>query len=179
MGKRRGMSPSHQTVRLARGKHGSPRHGACVMELASMLAGEPFTDRPATVCPVIGAFLRAYNDAVDDDRRQDLYEYASLAVGSRRSWDVARARAERCLEELRSVRRGRLFGLLGAPRAVPHTLPGLEHLAARTARELHRSGVDGHARALELADALLAMGRPAPLAPERMPAPAPEGAATA
>ena len=34
--------PSHQTVRLARGKHSSPRDGVCVMELASMLAGEQF-----------------------------------------------------------------------------------------------------------------------------------------
>ena len=29
----------------------------CVMELASMLAGERFGDRPVSVCPVIGAFL--------------------------------------------------------------------------------------------------------------------------
>ena len=48
-----------------------------------MLAGEPFTDHPASVCPVIGSFLRAYNDSVDDGRRQDLYEYASKVVGSR------------------------------------------------------------------------------------------------
>ena len=27
---------AHQTVRLSRGKHASPRHGACVMELASL-----------------------------------------------------------------------------------------------------------------------------------------------
>ena len=27
-----------------------------------MLAGEPFTDQPESVCPVIASFLRAYND---------------------------------------------------------------------------------------------------------------------
>ena len=48
-----------------------------------MLAGEPFTDHPASVCPVIGSFLRAYNDSIDDRRRQALYEYASRVVGSR------------------------------------------------------------------------------------------------
>ena len=32
---------THQTVRLTTGKHTSPSDGACVMELASMLAGEP------------------------------------------------------------------------------------------------------------------------------------------
>ncbi len=47
------------------------------MELASMLAGETFTDHPESVCPVIGSLLRAYNDRLDDDRRQDLYRYAA------------------------------------------------------------------------------------------------------
>ena len=37
---------SHQTIRLAKGKHQSAEQGACVMELASMLACEPFTDHP-------------------------------------------------------------------------------------------------------------------------------------
>src|SRR5437764_4983871 len=74
---------SHQTIRLGRGKHASPDEGACVMELASMLAGEPFSDHPESVCPVISTFLRSYNDAVDDRRRQDLYAYAARAVGSR------------------------------------------------------------------------------------------------
>ncbi len=35
--------PNYQTVKLSRGKHSSPEYGACVMELASMLAGEPFS----------------------------------------------------------------------------------------------------------------------------------------
>jgi hypothetical protein len=40
------MSPvSHQTIKLSKGKHRAPEDGACVMELASMLAGESFTDR--------------------------------------------------------------------------------------------------------------------------------------
>ena len=37
---------THQTVKLSRGKHDSPDEGACVMELASMLAGEDFSDHP-------------------------------------------------------------------------------------------------------------------------------------
>src|SRR5438477_10604249 len=90
------MSPvTHQTVRLSKGKHSSPEEGACVVELASMLAGEPFSDHPTSVCPVIGSFLRAYNDAVDDLRRQDLYGCASDVVGSRSSEEVQRARAGR------------------------------------------------------------------------------------
>ena len=48
-----------------------------------MLSGEPFTDHPASVCPVIGSFLRSYNDSIDQRRRQSLYDYASKVVGSR------------------------------------------------------------------------------------------------
>ncbi len=85
---------SHQTVRLGKGKHASPAHGACVMELASMLAGEPFSDHPQSVSPAIACFLRAYNDMLDGDRRQDLYEYASRTVGTVASDTVEALRAE-------------------------------------------------------------------------------------
>jgi len=73
---------SFQTVRLAKGSHASPDQGACVVELASMLAGEPFSDRPRTVCPVIAGFLRTYNDLLPDSERDTLYPYAALVVGS-------------------------------------------------------------------------------------------------
>lgn len=89
---------THQTVRLSRGSHRSPDQGVCVMELASMLAGERFSDRPRSVSPVIRGFLRTYNDALDDARRQDLYAYAARVVGTRAPRPVERARARHCLE---------------------------------------------------------------------------------
>ncbi len=49
---------SHQTVKLQKGRHSSPRQGVCVIELASMLAGEPFTDHPVSASMVI----RRYSD---------------------------------------------------------------------------------------------------------------------
>ena len=88
---------SHQTVRLSQGKHRDPDHGACVMELASMLAGEPFSDRPRCVDPVIAGFLRTYNDGIDDRRRQDLYPLAAEVVGSRTVPSVQAERARLCL----------------------------------------------------------------------------------
>ena len=68
---------SHQTIKLSRGRHSSPEHGACVMELASMLAGEWFSDHPRSVSRPIASFLRGYNDLLDDRRREDLYGYAA------------------------------------------------------------------------------------------------------
>jgi hypothetical protein len=67
------------------------------MELASMLAGEPFSDRPESVCPVIAGFLRSYNDHVGQLRRQDLYVYAARAVGTRTDPATERQRAQMCM----------------------------------------------------------------------------------
>jgi len=63
-----------------------------------MLAGDRFGDRPVSVCPVIGAILRAYNDNVDDRRRQDLYRFAADAVGTRRDYRVQRVRADAAID---------------------------------------------------------------------------------
>jgi hypothetical protein len=68
------------------------------MEVASMLADEPFTDEPRCVCPVIAEFLRSYNDLVDDARRQELLAYASLVVGTRDGPAAERRRANMCLD---------------------------------------------------------------------------------
>jgi hypothetical protein len=70
----------------------------CVMELASQLAGERFSDHPKSVSPVIGGLLRSYNDAIDDTRRQALLRYAALVVGTRAAPEAEFARARRCLE---------------------------------------------------------------------------------
>ena len=82
------------TLHLNSGGHGNPAEGTCVMEAVAMLAGEPFSDHPACASPVIGAFLRSWNDALDDDTRQTLKRYIPRLVGSkgtpeqeeRRSW---------------------------------------------------------------------------------------------
>jgi hypothetical protein len=78
------------------------------MELASMLAGERFTDRPASVCPQVSAIVRAYNDALDSRRRKDLYRFASDAVGTRGDFVLQRARAELAVDFVRERRRPRL-----------------------------------------------------------------------
>src|SRR6478672_5819301 len=68
------------------------------MEVASMLAGEPFGDEPRCVCPVIAEFLRTYNDQVDDARRQDLFAAAALVVDTRDDHVSERRRANLCLD---------------------------------------------------------------------------------
>ena len=89
---------SHQTVRLGPGKHRSPADGACVMELASMLAGERFSDHPPTVCPVIAGFLRGYNDLMPEQDLPELYPIAARIVGTAGPKWVRRERARRLIE---------------------------------------------------------------------------------
>jgi hypothetical protein len=167
---------SHQTVRLTRGKHSSPAEGACVMELASMLAGEPFTDRPRSVCPVIASYLRALNDLLDDRHRQLLYPYAAAAVGTAGDDAIRRMRLERCGSAL-EVAAGRsmlqrLIARTATSSALTTTL-ALEHFTLTLVRALRRAGGPGwHGVALALAGELTSLpaaecdGPEAPSTPE-------------
>ena len=156
MGNHPGMSainrPSHQTARLSAGRHRSPREGVCVMELASMLAAEPFSDRPATISPVIGAFLRTYNDGVDDERRQDLYAVAPLIVGTAGGRAAERDRAGRCLAFARALGGAVPGGRAAMGMATPEAAGTCAALAA-----LRSDEPDVHARALGLVRELAAM----------------------
>ena len=160
------MSPvSYQTIRLSPGKHSSPDDGACVMELASMLAGESFSDHPACVCPVIGSFLRAYNDSVNDERRQDLYEYASLVVDSASTPLIQQARSEH-LREWASQMRGRRWSR-HLPRpfrwALSHMyyepLSQSETVGTRAVHAIPRHSDHTHQAVLRLLDELLVIGK--------------------
>jgi hypothetical protein len=68
------------TVTLFKGAH-SPDSTFCVMELAAYIANEPWSDHPKCVSPVIAAFLRNWNDSLDDETRQILKPFASF-IGS-------------------------------------------------------------------------------------------------
>jgi hypothetical protein len=98
-----------QPVRLAAGSHDSPDDGVCVVELASLIGGEPFSDRPECVCPTVGSFLRAWNDRAAHAARQRLVPYAERVVGSRCSSEVTHARRDLCLEWAGANLRGGAF----------------------------------------------------------------------
>jgi hypothetical protein len=68
--------------RLASGPHRRPGTGRCAMEWVAHLAGEPHSDAPRTVSPVLAAFARTLNDALDDDTRQRLRPYLGRTIGT-------------------------------------------------------------------------------------------------
>jgi hypothetical protein len=66
---------------LSRGKHRSPRKGACFMELASVLAGERWSDHPACTHPLLAALARHVNDNTTDAARPRLAGLIPSVIG--------------------------------------------------------------------------------------------------
>lgn len=156
---------NYQTIKLSRGRHSSPEHGACVMELASMLAGEGFSDHPRSVSRPIASFLRGYNDLLDDRRREDLYRYAAQTVNSASSPSVEDARAARLLawaDELWERRAARsLLERLRFRRAVQERSHDPEPAGTYAVHAIGKVTEEIHAAALALVDELIAMGEQA------------------
>ena len=108
---------------LRRGRHRRKRHGVCLMEYTSILAGEPFSDHPRCTDPVLATVARTVNDYISDEARQPLVVLASdlttlSAAGPEVGYDLAR----RCLLTAlpyASVERRYVItvGLLGLDRA--------------------------------------------------------------
>ena len=76
------MTIDIEHVVLETGAHDGPEDGMCVMEMVSYMANEPWSDHPACVSPVLGAFLRSWNDSLDDELRQTLKLYAARVIGT-------------------------------------------------------------------------------------------------
>ena len=66
---------------LSRGKHRSPKGGACFMELASYLAGERWSDRPTCTHPLLGEVARNVNDRTSDSARPLLSPLIPEVIG--------------------------------------------------------------------------------------------------
>ena len=56
---------------LKSGSHRSISSGACIMEAVAYVAGEPWSDHPECVSPVIAGFLRSWNDSLPSDADRD------------------------------------------------------------------------------------------------------------
>jgi hypothetical protein len=166
---------NHQTIKLSKGKHSSPEQGACVMELASMLAGERFSDHPRSVSRPVASFLRGYNDLIDDDRRGDLIAYAARTVGTADSPELEQARVDRLLawgDELWERRSSAsMLDRIRRSRASKGRRRDPEAAGTYAVRAMTDVSYEMHAAALALVEELLTLGsrrhvRPAPDMPE-------------
>ena len=66
---------------LSRGKHRNPRKGACFMEFASYLAGEPWSDHPSCTHPLLAGVARDVNDCTTDAGRSRLAPLIPSVIG--------------------------------------------------------------------------------------------------
>ena len=122
------MTPDLLPV-LSRGKHRTPRKGACFMELASFLAGERWSDHPHCTHPLVASTARMVNDSMSDEGRQGLAEMIPSVIGTQHDdprWTILVARrAALTALPIASAERQRVLavGILGCERA----LAELEH----------------------------------------------------
>jgi hypothetical protein len=76
-----GAHPPEMVPVLSRGKHRGPRQGACLMELASYLAGERWSDHPVCTHPLLAALARDVNDYISDAGRARLVPLIPSVIG--------------------------------------------------------------------------------------------------
>ncbi|MFG2004672.1 hypothetical protein ACGFNU_36520 [Spirillospora sp. NPDC048911] len=81
-----------QSPSLGRGRHRTPGGQVCVMELVSVLSGEPWSDHPRCVDPVLAAVARTVNDAVTAAAREQLAALAPQMIGTAPSSAATAAR---------------------------------------------------------------------------------------
>lgn len=173
---------------LARGGHDAIDAGACVMEAVSYVAGEPWSDRPNCVSPVIVSFLRQWNDHLGDAERQTLKPYIPRVIGTntgaadddRRAWmitdwmvrvylpawlrvaklDDQAAAVEGLAELLNPAAWGRAKGIVESARKARDAAWEAARAAAwEAAREaLKPTGVSLQRSALDLLDRMIAVG---------------------
>lgn len=128
---------------LSSGDHSSPKEGACIMEYASLLAGEEWSDSPACTHPVLASMARVVNDRIGDSARQSLLPLLPRLMGTAETGTAAE--------------RHRLSVSLAVwcAEQVAH-LTGRTEPAAREAIRVTRAWLDGEATQEECRDAAYA-----------------------
>jgi hypothetical protein len=140
-----------ERIVLQTGAHRSLDDGGCVMEFAAWVAGEPHSDHPQCVSPVLAIFLRDWNDALDDATRQRLVPYAIAAVGTNTGQTHEETRAWLALDWLIRVYTPawlRLAGLVPEARTLEATARIVDAVTCRAVqRPLDAAGAAARAAA--------------------------------
>ncbi len=98
--------------KLLKGAH-TPDGEMCVMEAVAFIAGEPWSDHPQCASKVISSFLRSWNDAMNDEDRQQLKPLIPRLVGTAGSAEVERRRSYMALDWLCRVSAPAWLRLIG------------------------------------------------------------------
>lgn len=80
------------TTHLTAGTHLAPEDGTCLMEAVSAVTGDRWTDAPSSTHPLLAHLARLVNDAVSDDRRDDLVAFVPDLIGTNSADPLVHAR---------------------------------------------------------------------------------------
>jgi hypothetical protein len=81
-------------TQLHLGGHAPDDGQMCVMEAVAFVTHKDWTDHPPCVCPVLGAFLRSWNDGLPDDERTALLlPFIPRLINTRGSKELEQRRA--------------------------------------------------------------------------------------
>ena len=129
---------------LKAGGHEKRESAVCAMEAVAWLAGEPHSDHPACACPVIGAFMRNWNDAIPDDetRTRLLKPLLPLLIGTRSTQAVERQRSYLALDWLARVQAPAWLSLHDDLKAHAVALRGLKPLTDTERCQAAQSALD-------------------------------------
>jgi hypothetical protein len=115
---------------LKSGAHVSFSRGACVMEAVAYVAGEKWGDTPECACPVIGAFMRSWNDSLDDEARNRLLKpLVPRLVGSKATPEIEERRSYMALDWLIRVFTPKWLDMVPALHEHTKALRELEEIA--------------------------------------------------
>jgi hypothetical protein len=111
-----------QSRSILSGAHDSLEQGACSMELVAYLAGEPHSDHPQCTCPVLGNFVRSWNDSLRSDAQRDrlLKPFLPRLVGTRSTPEVEQRRGMMAFDWLVRVQTPAWLDL--TPSLAPHAI---------------------------------------------------------
>jgi hypothetical protein len=119
-----------EALALSSGSHEDFEHGACVMEAVAWVSGEPWSDEPQCASPVISAFMRYWNDSLDDVTRNRLLKpLVPLLVGTRSTPDVEERRSYMALDWMIRVFTPKWLDLVPPLHEHAQTLRDMESIA--------------------------------------------------
>jgi len=119
-----------EALALSSGSHADFSRGMCVMEAVSYVAGEDWSDSPSCASPVIAAFLRSWNDSLDDEARNRLLKpLVPSLVGTKASDAIEERRSYMALDWLIRVFTPKWLDLVPALHEHAKALRDLEGIA--------------------------------------------------
>ena len=134
-------TPDPATIRLKSGAHRRREDGVCLLEAAAWIAGEPHSDKPGCVCPILAAFGRRLNDVVPDDLRQELVPLLPKMIGTAGDGN-AQARGLMAADWLVRVYTPAFLRLVPALAAHADALAALPHVESWDALEAAQPTLD-------------------------------------